>query len=697
MIKSISLKNFRKHKDLTVDFSDGITVIRADNEAGKSSLFEAILYALFGIKACRNSDIATWGESPNSCKVTLAFEAGGKEITVTRSPRSAEAVTEGRRVSGQSEVSRFCESMLDIKQGIGSKLMFASQGDMRGILEDTGGSSIKLMEQLTGLDDIDTWADTLQTHFNTGRTEVVEQMLQEARRRLDEAQTELGEVGDPTVKAEQLRAELIRQYREWKHKAELLKQKETELSAQYESAQAEYKACQDLKYRICEIKANMDALQRVITAAVPEAVDESALEQEVIRTKDALRLAEDYATLAGYHPDDYFNGSKQQLEESLAQAARKSDILKEKLADLNAKLKIAQSAMTYTLECPTCHRAWDDADQRKSHNKAQSRESARLQHEIREAGTDYKEAEAEWTRLNALYTYRVPNLSDGPHWALSDETTYPPKFVWTGGRPEDVGSNRLKEAERTLSEARMQNKLRVSALESAEKATAEHTVYLKQYEALTLQLPKTEPEQPLHLAAELQDLRRDLQEAESAFAEVKGKLDDIKGQTEVFYTSYERAKSKVVQAQSEAEQAEATLNDYRLNNALLKYLRSAKPQITDKVWQSVCTLAGKYFSMMRGSDSTVEKTSDGFKVNGSRVSSLSGSTLDILGIATRTALTKTFVPGGRMMFLDEPFAACDAQRQAQMLAFICSAGFQQIVVVTHEDATEAAADQIIAL
>ena len=88
---------------------------------------------------------------------------------------------------------------------------------------------------------------------------------------------------------------------------------------------------------------------------------------------------------------------------------------------------------------------------------------------------------------------------------------------------------------------------------------------------------------------------------------------------------------------------------------------------------------------------------NGFMVDGKDVYSLSGSTLDILGLAIRVALTKTFLPHCRFLLLDEPFAACDAQRQAQALGFIHTLGFDQIIIVTHDNLTEAVADHVIEL
>ena len=50
-ILSISLKNIKSHRDKELHFFNGINVLSGDNGVGKSTIFEAIGYALFGVDA----------------------------------------------------------------------------------------------------------------------------------------------------------------------------------------------------------------------------------------------------------------------------------------------------------------------------------------------------------------------------------------------------------------------------------------------------------------------------------------------------------------------------------------------------------------------------------------------------------------------------------------------------------------------
>ena len=50
-IQSISLNNIKCHRDTELDFVDGINVLSGVNGVGKSTIFEAVGYALFGVDA----------------------------------------------------------------------------------------------------------------------------------------------------------------------------------------------------------------------------------------------------------------------------------------------------------------------------------------------------------------------------------------------------------------------------------------------------------------------------------------------------------------------------------------------------------------------------------------------------------------------------------------------------------------------
>ncbi|KZX09974.1 AAA family ATPase [Methanobrevibacter curvatus] len=86
----LELKNFKSHKSSVIDFSNGINIILGENGAGKSSIFEAISFALFKqhdgkINNLINSNISNkHNSSNNSMSVSLDFNVNGNNYRVIR-------------------------------------------------------------------------------------------------------------------------------------------------------------------------------------------------------------------------------------------------------------------------------------------------------------------------------------------------------------------------------------------------------------------------------------------------------------------------------------------------------------------------------------------------------------------------------------------------------------------------------------
>ena len=89
MVRLLGLQahNFKKLRlDSPIQFSDGITLVTGLNESGKSSLLDAILYALFGRvirpPKAKNEDLVSYGATEGL--LALDFEIGDRRFRVTR-------------------------------------------------------------------------------------------------------------------------------------------------------------------------------------------------------------------------------------------------------------------------------------------------------------------------------------------------------------------------------------------------------------------------------------------------------------------------------------------------------------------------------------------------------------------------------------------------------------------------------------
>jgi exonuclease SbcC len=106
-ILSISLKNIKSHRDKELRFVNGINVLSGDNGVGKSTIFEAIGYALFGVDArdfVGNIErFITIGAKKGEVAVTFATD-NGETYRACRSVGAGSRWLLARKIGGAFEV-----------------------------------------------------------------------------------------------------------------------------------------------------------------------------------------------------------------------------------------------------------------------------------------------------------------------------------------------------------------------------------------------------------------------------------------------------------------------------------------------------------------------------------------------------------------------------------------------------------------
>lgn len=96
----LHLRNFRQHEDTDLAFGLGVTGIIGPNGVGKSTLLEALAWALYGTSAARGTrdSIRRRGAPARSrVEVVAEFGVGAHEYRVTRSLHGAELYQDGAR------------------------------------------------------------------------------------------------------------------------------------------------------------------------------------------------------------------------------------------------------------------------------------------------------------------------------------------------------------------------------------------------------------------------------------------------------------------------------------------------------------------------------------------------------------------------------------------------------------------------
>ncbi len=97
-LKSLSVKNFRKFKDFSVDFPSDITIVKGPNEQGKSTILLAILAGLFYDPKKSNKEIEalrSWN-SEKLYKIIMELESDGSEIILEKNFDSKDITLENK-------------------------------------------------------------------------------------------------------------------------------------------------------------------------------------------------------------------------------------------------------------------------------------------------------------------------------------------------------------------------------------------------------------------------------------------------------------------------------------------------------------------------------------------------------------------------------------------------------------------------
>ena len=177
MINSIELGDFLSHSSTNIDFDDGVTVFVGHNGAGKSSIIDAITFALFG-EHTRKSNKGLIKRGSNQGFAKIRFDVNNRKYEAVRKIDSKGTlsakfsnITNNEPIEiAAGERKQFGESMTDeIEKTIGldfEKLKIAvivQQGELNAIINAKPKEFKELLNAIIGIDRLDTASESLKT------------------------------------------------------------------------------------------------------------------------------------------------------------------------------------------------------------------------------------------------------------------------------------------------------------------------------------------------------------------------------------------------------------------------------------------------------------------------------------------------------------------------------------------------------
>lgn len=693
MLNELRLKNFRQHQDRTFNFAAGLNALRGANEIGKTSTLESISYALFGTKSLRDSleNVVTWGKPVKDLKVELDGTFHGRQLTFTRGKSGAEVIEGGKViVTGQNEVSAFAADMLGGDLATCNKLLFANQGSLRGALEEGNKALSELIEGLADFDLFDRLLDLISHKLVVGSPDVLQARLQQLEANIPQVPEKPAEstlpktIAKHLAKAETEKASVdadIEAYQTWYN------EKSSQIHARQEYESAVIRLADDT-LKALQVLDNLKSQPKFATTPVEPLRDQLAAALKLGKVSTAYQMWQKRPVATSM-----FEGDRAEFDAELAEVSNSKVDAQVAIADRQGEIKVLQAKVINALTCPTCGSTLKDADDIKRRNEqyasgiaALSADVAALQAKFLDLNQDEQQYKLIRTTDNELQ-----NLASSlMEYCEVDLNQVPRNVAWVG--PTTFNLVDIKALEASIKSAEATNTR--AAMQAGALAEAEKTLTELQQTVLT-EVPAVEEYSYRLITYGQQLTQRDL--LVKTIADLKSDLRVAEAEAKQRMAEFE-AKMTAIEAQSAAKkQLEQDLGSLSFNNGLLKKVRAARPQVADKLWNTVLASVSQMFTQMRGEASTITKSKDGFACNGAPISSLSGSTLDLLALAIRCSLTRTFLPQANFMLCDEISAACDADRTLTMLGFLSAAGFQQVLLVSHEEVVDTLADTLIQL
>ncbi len=289
ILDRLVLKNFKRFRDQEIRFHDGITGILGNNGTGKSSIVQAIFFALYGVQATGIAPdyiVSSFASPKERCEVRLDFSVEGAAYTVVRTFKKGKAVQhdatfhkDGQlRATGVSQVETEVRRTLGMGPVDFRNTIYAAQKDLLTLLETTPGKRKEWFLRALGID-----------YLNTESQKILKEQIDEKSAGLQRMEGTL-EALARGLNAEEFAA-LQASVTEFNHTLGLLKNQHTDLSGKKTRLDEEFRLFQDQRAKYTELTTRQTALSQ----------EQDGLKKQRDLTKSSLtglvRLELEYHTL----------------------------------------------------------------------------------------------------------------------------------------------------------------------------------------------------------------------------------------------------------------------------------------------------------------------------------------------------------------------------------------------------------------
>ena len=710
-LKSVTLKDFKRHEDLHIEFSDSLTVIRGPNWAGKSTILHAIWFALFGATAVpgKKERITRRGGKKASVLLVIADHAGAV-FEVVRTLTTAQVRTTGDEpkilATGHTAVNKWVEeSLLHVGQEQAMQLGYARQSQTAALLTLGATKLNRMIEELADADHIERMI---------GRASDIVKISSAA-----------AEAYGPAPDLEALRTALAGHRAEEKR----LRAVGTSIRARYDAAQAELTQVREkvvegekINGAAAEAVRLLDA-QRNVKEEIEELGPKARLVEGLTASKAGARKSYDeaveaqnsltvsgqkYASTKRDHDQlqswfattgAHWESLEPNVEPYAAAVATAQDLKVAHMSalsvkqDLEAAAKKAQQALSASI-CGECKRPLEGA-----HLEAAREAAAEAQARV---DTAQKAQDVARSRFQAA-TAEVERLRP-----LQPPAGYEETYNANAARLTELAALLPTLTEATPEEVERHAAAYRAALASLEAASAALTTaqgHAERLRTLELRLKALEDQVaalPTGQAVDLVPLRARVVQLEADVAAAVAELQQGREAYAVATGDEQRVARQLEEAEKQAaDRAHFERRAMRFG-ALRKWLVESKEKFLAETWEGVLAVTSRFIAdatdgyateVSRNDKGDFAITEDGEEDS---MLSASGGMQAISGVGMHLAMDTILPQGLGFLVLDEPSSELNDENAAALAGALKAHG-RQVVLVTHRTGEEYVSDMVVTL
>jgi len=184
MLENLRVNNFRSHEKTEINLHSGLNVFLGEVGAGKTSILEALSFALFGKISSSITQTELIKRGSKQAKAILIFKVDSEKYKVERNiflkkTQKAKLWIYKNKcwrlaVEGSNAVSKSIEELLGVDSSTFLAAIYASQGEIKKMLQTQPGKRREQFDKLLGIDVYEKLWDTMGQSKSSVLKELIE-------------------------------------------------------------------------------------------------------------------------------------------------------------------------------------------------------------------------------------------------------------------------------------------------------------------------------------------------------------------------------------------------------------------------------------------------------------------------------------------------------------------------------------------